>query len=80
MSNLTDARAGKGWNYRVYGYRNRHSGFTVVRKIDWEAPESEPEWWVQDLHGEVIAKLTDVDDAMDAAEATYELQLQDVQR
>ena len=75
MSTLTDARAGKGWTYRVGGFRNRHSGFTVVRKIDWEDPDSEPEWWVQDINGAIVATFSDVDDAMDTAEATHELSL-----
>jgi len=78
MLNLTDDMARRGWMYRVGGFRNRHSGFTVVRKIDWDSPDSEPEWWVQDMHGNVIATFADVSDAMDTAEATHELQLQNV--
>ena len=70
---LTDERAGKGWTYRVGGFRNRHTGYTVIRKIDWEDPDAEPEWWVQDLAGRTISTHMYADEAMDTAEATYEL-------
>ena len=70
---LTDERAAKGWTYRIGGFRNRHTGYTVIRKMSWEDPDAEPEWWVQDLAGQLISTHLYVDDAMDTAEATATL-------
>lgn len=70
---LTNERAAKGWTYRIGGFRNRHTGYTVIRKMSWEDPDAEPEWWVQDLAGRTISTHLYVDDAMDTAEATAEL-------
>ena len=73
MLKLTDERAAKGWTYHIGGFRNRHTGYTVIRKMSWEDPDAEPEWWVQDLAGRTISTHLYVDDAMDTAEATAEL-------
>ena len=73
MLKLTDERAAKGWTYWVGGFRNQHTGYTVIRKMSWEDPDAEPEWWVQDLDGRTISTHLYVDDAMDTAEATAEL-------
>ena len=71
MLTLTRSRSGKGWTYRIAGYRLHH--FDVIRKINWDDPDAMPIWHVfrndKEMH-----TTEHLEDAMNFAEATYELE------
>jgi hypothetical protein len=71
MLTLTRDRTAAGWSYRIAGYRLHH--FDVVRKIDWHDPKGVPLWHVN-RNGEDMHTAEHLEDAMNFAEATYELE------
>jgi len=71
MLTLTIGQTKAGWRYRQAGYSLHH--FEVTRKIDWDDPASVPLWHVM-RNGKLMHTTEHMDDAMNFAEATYELE------
>lgn len=71
MLTLTRERLAAGWRYRNAGYYLNH--FDVVRKIDWDDPDAMPIWHVRRAE-KLMHTAERLDDAMNFAEATYELE------